>query len=70
MAQIDYYHLPVLMLNLGKFKTLHCARTILIAANVAVISLTKTNVIVNKKITLLLTKTETETRKFELTITE
>ena len=33
-------------------------------------SLTKTKVIVNEKITLSLTKTETETRKFELTRTE
>ena len=33
-------------------------------------SLTKTKVIVNKKITLSLTKTETETRKFELTSTD
>ena len=33
-------------------------------------SLTKTKVILNEKITLSLTKTETETKKFELTRTE
>ena len=35
-----------------------------------ILSFTKTKVIVNEKITLSLTKTETETRKFELTRTE